>query len=207
MVVTRIKICGITRIEDALAAVKAGADAIGLVFFAASPRAITLDQASQICAALPPFITTVGLFVNASYEEVSTISSKLSLGLLQFHGDESPEYCEQFKQPWIKALRVQPTTNIVAIMQPYNKAQGILLDSYVAGIQGGTGTTFDWSLIPQQTDKPIILAGGLTVENVQQAIQIAKPYAVDVSGGVEVTKGIKDHNKMKAFINKVRSSL
>ena len=204
---TRIKICGITRVEDALAAVEAGADAIGLVFYAASPRAVTLDQAAQICATLPPFITTVGLFVNASYEEVSTISSQLSLGLLQFHGDESPEYCEQFMQPWIKALRVQPTTNIVTMIQPYNKAQGILLDSYVAGIQGGTGSTFDWSLIPQQTDKPIILAGGLTVENVQQAIQIAKPYAVDVSGGVEVTKGIKDHNKMKAFINKVRSSL
>lgn len=204
---TRIKICGITCVEDALAAVEAGTDAIGLVFYAPSPRAVTIDQAAQICKALPPFITTVGLFVNASYEEVSTISSKLSLGLLQFHGEESPEYCEQFNQPWIKALRVQPSTNIIEIMQPYNKAQGILLDSYVAGVQGGTGTTFDWSLIPQQSDKPIILAGGLTVENVQQAIQIAKPYAVDVSGGVEITKGIKDHNKMRAFINKVKSSL
>lgn len=204
---TRIKICGITCVEDALAAVEAGADAIGLVFYAPSPRAVTIDQAAQICKALPPFITTVGLFVNASCEDVSTISSKLSLGLLQFHGEESPEYCEQFNQPWIKALRVQPSTNIIEIMQPYNKAQGILLDSYVAGVQGGTGTTFDWSLIPQQSDKPIILAGGLTVENVQQAIQIAKPYAVDVSGGVEITKGTKDHNKMRAFINKVKSSL
>lgn len=204
---TRIKICGITCVEDALAAVEAGTDAIGLVFYAPSPRAVTIDQAAQICKALPPFITTVGLFVNASCEDVFTISSKLSLGLLQFHGEESPEYCEQFNQPWIKALRVQPSTNIIEIMQPYNKAQGILLDSYVAGVQGGTGTTFDWSLIPQQSDKPIILAGGLTVENVQQAIQIAKPYAVDVSGGVEITKGIKDHNKMRAFINKVKTSL
>lgn len=204
---TRIKICGITRVEDALAAVEAGADAIGLVFYAPSPRAVTIDQAEKICKALPPFITTVGLFVNASYEEVSVISSKLSLGLLQFHGEESAAYCEQFNQPWIKALRVQPSTNIREAMQPYNKAQGILLDSYVAGVQGGTGTTFDWSLIPQQTEKPIVLAGGLTIENVQQAVQIVKPYAVDVSGGVEITKGIKDHNKIKAFINKVKSSL
>lgn len=207
IIVTRIKICGITRTEDALTAVEAGADAIGLVFYPASPRNVAIEQATKICRALPPFITTVGLFVNASYQAVTEISTKLSLGLLQFHGDESAEYCEQFKQPWIKALRVQATTNIVEEMRPYNKAQGILLDSYVAGVQGGTGISFDWSLIPQQTDKPIILAGGLTVDNVQQAIQVSKPYAVDVSGGVELAKGIKDPTKIVAFINQVKTAL
>lgn len=206
IIVTRIKICGITRTEDALAAVEAGADAIGLVFYGASPRNVTIEQATEICQALPPFITTVGLFVNASYQEVSEISAKLSLSLLQFHGEESAAYCEQFTQPWLKALRVQATTNIVEEMRPYSKAQGILLDSYVAGVKGGTGISFDWSLIPQQAAKPIILAGGLTVDNVQQAIQISKPYAVDVSGGVEIAKGIKDPAKIIAFINKVKTA-
>lgn len=205
--VTRIKICGITRLEDALAATYAGADAIGFVFYPPSPRSITLEAAEKIIQSLPPFATTVGLFVNASFEEVSKISNKLSLDLLQFHGEESPEHCEQFNQPWIKALRVQATTDITKEIKRYNKAQGILLDSYVAGVQGGTGATFDWSLIPQQTNKPIILAGGLTIDNVQQAIKIAKPYAVDISGGVENTKGIKDHDKIKNFIKKVKNYL
>lgn len=205
--VTRIKICGITRIEDAMAAVEAGADALGFVFYKDSPRAITIDQAKNICQQLPPFITSVGLFVNASNNEVLDIANYLHLDLLQFHGEESAEYCEQFNYPWIKAIRVQPDTNIEAAIKNYKTSKGILLDSYVHGVQGGTGTTFDWSLIPQNLSKPIILAGGLTIDNVQQAIQSCRPYAVDVSGGVELSKGLKDHDKIKRFIHNVKNSL
>lgn len=204
---TRIKICGITRIEDALAAANAGADAIGLVFYESSPRNVTIQQAKQICEALPPFVTTVGLFVNAEAKFTSDILNQVPLDLLQFHGEESASYCEQFNRPWIKALRVHPDAHILEQINNYPNAQGILLDSYVAGVQGGTGITFDWSIIPQSMSKPIILAGGLNLDNIQQAIKIAKPYAVDVSGGVETSKGIKDVSKIKAFIEKVNSCL
>ena len=206
MSAVRSKICGITRIEDALAAVEAGADALGFVFYSRSPRAVTVQQARAIIAALPPFISTVGLFVNASRGELNETLDAVPLDLLQFHGDETPEQCDGYHRPFIKALRVQAGDDIAAACRDYRQASGILLDAYVAGVPGGTGETFDWTLIPQNLEKPIILAGGLTSENVAQAIAQVRPYAVDVSGGVEKAKGIKDHEKIRAFMNAVHSA-
>jgi len=206
MPAVRSKICGITRIEDALAAVEAGADAIGLVFYAKSPRAVTVQQARAIIAALPPFVTTVGLFVNASRCELGEILDAVPLDLLQFHGDESVADCEGWHRPYIKALRVKAGDDIAAACEAYPSASGILLDTYVEGVPGGTGEAFDWSLIPPGLRKPIILAGGLTPDNVAQAIARVRPYAVDVSGGVEQGKGIKDHARIHAFMQAVRSS-
>jgi phosphoribosylanthranilate isomerase len=203
MSAVRSKICGITRIEDALAAVEAGADAIGLVFYAKSPRAVSVQQARAIIAALPPFISTVGLFVNASRCELNETLDAVPLDMLQFHGDETPEQCEGYHRPFIKALRVQAGDDIAASCRLYAGASGILLDAYVAGVPGGTGETFDWALIPNGLSKPIILAGGLTSANVAQAITQVRPYAVDVSGGVESSKGIKDHNKIRTFMSAV----
>jgi phosphoribosylanthranilate isomerase len=202
----RSKICGITRIEDALAAVDAGADAIGFVFYAKSPRAVSVEQARAIIAALPPFVTTVGLFVNISRCELTEILEIVPLDLLQFHGDETPEDCDGYHRPYIKALRVQAGDDIAASCRAYSRASGILLDTYVADVPGGTGEAFDWSLIPQTLSKPIILAGGLTPDNVAQAIAQVRPYAVDVSGGVEMSKGIKDHDRIRAFMHAVRGS-
>ncbi len=204
MPVVRSKICGITRIEDALAAVEAGADAIGLVFYAKSPRAVSVQQARVIIAALPPFVTTVGLFVDASRCELGEILDAVPLDLLQFHGDETPAACDGFHRPYIKALRVKPGDDIAAQVALYKNASGVLLDTYVPGIPGGTGEAFDWSLVPAQLSKPVILAGGLTAENVSQAITQVRPYAVDVSGGVESAKGIKDAAKINAFMQAVR---
>lgn len=206
MSAVRSKICGITRIEDALAAVEAGADAIGLVFYAKSPRAVNVQQARAIIAALPPFVTTVGLFVNASRCELGEILDAVPLDLLQFHGDETPADCEGYHRPYIKALRVKAGDDIAAGCKAYAGASGILLDTYVEGVPGGTGEAFDWSLVPQGLSKPIILAGGLTAGNVAEAIARVRPYAVDVSGGVEQSKGIKDHGKIRAFMQAVRSS-
>jgi phosphoribosylanthranilate isomerase len=206
MSAVRSKICGITRIEDALAAVEAGADAIGFVFYPKSPRAVTVQQARSIIAALPPFISTVGLFVNASACELNETLDAVPLDLLQFHGDETPEQCEGFHRPFIKALRVKAGDDIAAACRLYAGASGILLDTYVAGVPGGTGETFDWALIPKALSKPIILAGGLTSANVAQAIAQVKPYAVDVSGGVEKSKGIKDHDKIRAFMSAVHGA-
>lgn len=206
MSVVRSKICGITRIEDALAAVAAGADAIGFVFYAKSPRAVTAMQARAIIAALPPFVTTVGLFVNASACELNETLDAVPLDLLQFHGDETPEQCEGYHRPYIKALRVKAGDDIAGACNAYASASGILLDAYVEGVPGGTGQAFDWSLIPQGLSRPIILAGGLTVDNVVQAIDQVRPYAVDVSGGVEKSKGIKDHDKIRAFMHNVRAT-
>ncbi|KIH85978.1 phosphoribosylanthranilate isomerase [Pseudomonas batumici] len=205
MSAVRSKICGITRIEDALAAVDAGADAIGLVFYAKSPRAVTVQQARAIIAALPPFVTTVGLFVNASRCELGEILDAVPLDLLQFHGDETSEQCEGYHRPYIKALRVKAGDDIAAACKAYPGASGILLDTYVEGVPGGTGAAFDWSLVPQGLSKPIILAGGLTADNVAEAIARVKPYAVDVSGGVEQSKGIKDRTKIEAFMRAVRA--
>ena len=206
MSVVRSKICGITRIEDALAAVAAGADAIGFVFYAKSPRAVSAGQARAIIAALPPFVTTVGLFVNASACELNETLDAVPLDLLQFHGDETAEHCEGFHRPYIKALRVKAGDDIAAACAAYKSASGILLDAYVDGVPGGTGQAFDWSLIPQDLSKPIILAGGLSAGNVRQAIDRVQPYAVDVSGGVEKSKGIKDHDKIRAFMQAVRAT-
>lgn len=204
MTAVRVKICGITRVEDALAAAAAGADAIGLVFYAGSPRAVGVEQARAIIAALPPFVTTVGLFVDAGRDELAHILASVPLDLLQFHGDESAEQCEGFGRPYIKALRVRAGDDIVARVADYPSAQGILLDAYVEGVPGGTGEAFDWSLIPQRLSKPLILAGGLRPDNVAAAVAQARPYAVDVSGGVEASKGIKDAQKVGAFIRAAR---
>ncbi|HGM5579458.1 TPA: phosphoribosylanthranilate isomerase [Pseudomonas putida] len=202
----RTKICGITRSEDAQAAVEAGADAIGFVFYAKSPRAVDVRQARAIIEQLPPFVTTVGLFVNASRCELNEILEVVPLDLLQFHGDETPADCEGYHRPWIKALRVRPGDDLEAACQQYAGARGILLDTYVAGVPGGTGEAFDWSLVPAHLSKPIILAGGLSADNVGQAIAQVRPYAVDVSGGVEQAKGIKDASKIEAFMRAVRAA-
>lgn len=206
MTVVRSKICGITRIEDALAAVEAGADAIGLVFYAKSPRAVSIEQAAAILRVLPPFVTTVGLFVDMPRDELRQLLERLPLDLLQFHGDESPADCEGYGRPYIKALRVRPGEDVSAIMAPYSGARGILLDTFVAGVPGGTGASFDWSLVPDDAGKPIILAGGLDAGNVAAAIRQVRPYAVDVSGGVEAGKGIKDAGRIRAFIQAVREA-
>lgn len=206
MAAVRSKICGITRVEDALVAAEAGADAIGLVFYDRSPRAVSVQQARAIIAALPPFVTTVGLFVNASRCEIGEILDAVPLDLLQFHGDETSAQCEGHGRPYIKALRVRPGEDIATCCAEYNQASGILLDTYVPGVPGGTGEAFDWSLVPADLGKPVILAGGLTADNVRAAIAQVSPYAVDVSGGVEASKGVKDAEKIRAFIREVRGS-
>jgi phosphoribosylanthranilate isomerase len=205
LAVVRSKICGITRIEDALIAAQAGADAIGLVFWAPSPRAVEIDQARRIVAALPPFVTSVGLFVNATRETIAEVLQAVPLDLLQFHGDECLADCEGHGRPYIKALRVRPGEDIAAQCARYPSAAGILLDTYVPGIPGGTGERFDWSQVPAQPPCPIVLAGGLTADNVAQAIAQVRPWAVDVSGGVEAQKGRKDADKVRAFLAAVRS--
>lgn len=200
---TRIKICGITRPEDAQAAIEAGADAIGLVFYAPSPRAVDITQAQKIAAVVPPFVTITALFVDPSAEEVQKVLDSVRIDLIQFHGDEEEHFCEQFNTSYIKAIRVRQTQDVVANSLRFSSALAFLLDSFKAGVPGGTGETFDWSLIPKESSKPIILAGGLTAENIALAIQQVQPFAVDVSGGVEAAKGIKDPSKIQAFINEV----
>ncbi len=200
---TRIKICGVTRPEDARNAAQAGADAIGLVFYAASPRAVSVPQARRIIAALPPFVTTVGLFVDASPDEIEAVLRAIPLGLVQFHGDELPEQCDRYGVPYIKAVRMKEHVILSNVAAAYETASGLLLDTYRAGVPGGTGKTFDWSRVPRNLGKPVIVAGGLTPENITEAVGQTKPYAVDVSGGVESAKGIKDATKMRAFIRGV----
>jgi len=202
--VTRIKICGITRAEDALAAAQAGADAIGLVFYERSPRHVSIVQAVQLAVALPPFVTIVGLFVNANEAFVREVLANVPLDLLQFHGDESPEFCAQFARPYLKAIRVKAGVDLLQCAAHFNTAKGLLLDAHVEGIPGGTGATFDWGLIPARLPLPVILSGGLAAENVAAAIKQVQPYAVDVSSGVEANKGIKDAVKIAAFINEVK---
>ena len=204
MTKTRIKICGITRPQDGLAAALAGADAIGLVFYAASPRNVTPAQAVEICTALPPFINKVGLFVNAAKQDVQNVLATVPLDLLQFHGDERPDFCRQFDKPYIKAINVKPGLDLLQYASLYSEASGLLLDSFVKGVPGGTGITFNWDLIPAKLSMPMILSGGLTPENVAAAIRQTRPWAVDVSSGVESAKGIKDVQKIAAFIKEVR---
>ncbi|WP_151704668.1 phosphoribosylanthranilate isomerase [Nitrincola alkalilacustris] len=202
---TRIKICGITRLEDARAAMDAGADALGFVFYPPSPRYIAPEQAAEIIAALPPFVTMTGLFVDASAAEVQRTIDLTRIDLLQFHGNESPAFCDSFARAWIKALRVAPGMDLTAMVDQYAAARAVLLDTYVSGVPGGTGSVFDWSVIPEALRPGIILAGGLDADNVAAAIQQIRPWAVDVSGGVEARKGIKDIHEIKRFVNEVKS--
>lgn len=197
----RVKICGITCSEDALAAAAAGADAIGLVFVAGSRRCVSVEQAAAICLAVPPFLTRVGLFVNAEPGDIAQILGRVSLDCLQFHGDESPEYCAAFQRPWIKALAMG--ADLLPDWRPYAGADALLFDSHGGGKLGGSGKTFDWSRL-QAPNRPWILAGGLSPDNVAGACQVLQPDAVDVSSGVEIEPGIKDHKRMQAFIEAVR---
>ena len=201
---TRIKICGITRVEDAQIAAHSGADAIGLVFYQRSPRHVNIAQARLLAGTLPPFVTVVGLFVNAKAVFVREVLASVPLDMLQFHGDESPDYCAQFARPYLKAIRVKAGVDLLQCASDFRSAKGLLLDAHVEGIPGGTGTSFDWALIPKQLPLPVILSGGLDAENVAAAIKQVQPYAVDVSSGVEAGKGIKDAAKISAFINEVK---
>ena len=200
---TRVKICGITRPEDGVKAVQVGADAIGLVFYAKSPRAVSVAQAQAILAALPPFVTSVGLFVDAARDEVNNILRAVPLDLLQFHGEEPADQCRQFGRPYLKALSMRPDRDVAEAMRAYPDAAGILLDAYHPAMPGGSGEIFDWARVPVERSRPLVLAGGLTVDNVSEAIRQVRPFAVDVSSGVEAGKGIKDERKMTAFMRGV----
>lgn len=200
---TRIKICGITRAEDAVAAVRYGADAIGLVFYGPSPRCVTKDEARALCRVVPPFVTVVGLFVNAERDFVRHAIDALPIQTLQFHGDEREADCSCYDLPYIKAARVRPGLDLVEYAHSFPSAQGLLLDAHVEGYGGG-GRTFDWSLIPGRLPLPVVLSGGLHAANVAQAVHQVRPWAVDVSSGVEAAKGIKDARKIAEFIAGVR---
>lgn len=201
---TRIKICGITRRQDAADAVRSGADAIGLVFYKPSPRAVSAQQAADLVTTLPPFVSVVGLFVNAHRSEIEQVLATTRIDLLQFHGDETPEECGGFHKPFIKAIRMREGIDLYQERRRYGNASGLLLDTYHKGTPGGTGDSFDWNRIPAAITDSIVLAGGLTPDNVERAIRTVRPYAVDVSGGVERDKGIKDGAKIAAFIRGVK---
>ncbi|OGI50807.1 MAG: N-(5'-phosphoribosyl)anthranilate isomerase [Candidatus Muproteobacteria bacterium RIFCSPHIGHO2_01_60_12] len=203
---TRVKICGITRIEDAIAAAQAGADAIGFVFDPKSPRHVHPDQALKITRALPPFITVVGLFVNPAPDTVEGVLSHVPLDLIQFHGNEKPEQCRRYHRSYIKAIHMKPDVDLHEMARLYGDATGLLLDTYVADTAGGSGQVFDWNRVPHDLGKPLVLAGGLTPENVGEAVRRVRPCAVDVSSGVEQSKGVKDAGKIAAFIEAVRGS-
>ncbi len=205
---TRIKICGITSVEDAQAAVDAGADAIGLVFYAKSPRYATPEQAAAIARAVGPFVTTVGLFVDAGRSEVEAVLAQVPLQLLQFHGSESPAFCASFQRPFIKALRMADGVDVSTVEREFAEAgaSGLLLDSYNPDTHGGTGETFAWERIPAERRLPLILAGGLSPDNVGAAVKTVRPYAVDVSSGVEIAPGRKDSAKIAAFVQAVHGA-
>ena len=203
---TAVKICGITRLEDALAAIRAGAHAIGFVFYPPSPRHVTPAAAGAILRALPPFITTVGLFVDALADEVRSTLAQAPVQLLQFHGAETPAYCRQFGRPYMKAVRMGPEVDLLQYAGDYHDAKALLLDAYVTGLHGGSGVPFDWNRVPGGLPLPVIVSGGLTAENVGEAVRRVRPCAVDVSSGVESAKGIKDAAKISAFIAGVRNA-
>lgn len=201
---TRVKICGITRTADAAAAASAGADAIGLVFYPTSPRFLSVERAREIRDALPPFVQTVALFVNADAAQVSQVIGRVHPAMLQFHGDEPPEFCAQFGLPYVKACRMKEGVSALEYLRPFSQAAAWLFDSHVPEY-GGVGESFDWSLIPE-TEKPVILSGGLSTTNVAEAIRRVRPWGVDVSSGVEAAKGIKDAARIAAFMREVRNA-
>lgn len=200
---TRIKICGITRADDLAVAVAAGADAVGFVFYPPSPRCLSLEAAAALACRIPPFVTRVGLFVNAEAEAVRATLDAVPLDLLQFHGEEEVAYCEQFDRAYLKAARVRPGVDLLEFARAYPTAQALLLDAWVEAY-GGVGQSFDWSLIPEELPLPIVLSGGLHAGNVVEAVTKLHPWAVDVSSGVEAAKGIKDADKIDAFVAAVR---
>jgi phosphoribosylanthranilate isomerase len=202
---TRIKICGITRPQDAAAAAAAGADAIGLVFYPPSPRFLSVERAREIGGALPPFVQTVALFVNADAAQVAQVIGRVHPALLQFHGEETPDFCGQFGVPYLKACRVSQGVDLLEYLRPFSAARGWLLDAHVEEY-GGVGARFDWTLVPAQLARPLVLSGGLTRDNVAAAVRRVRPWAVDVSSGVESAKGIKDAAKIAAFIAEVRNA-
>jgi len=203
---TRVKICGITRAQDATAVVQSGADALGLVFYPKSPRHVTLEQAREIATVVAPFVTVTGLFVNASADLVKDVLASVPLGLLQFHGEETNDQCNGFGLPFIKSIPMQSGTDLSSLMSAYPDAAGFLLDAWQPETHGGGGIAFDWQQIPEGIHTPLVLAGGLTPGNVATAIRTVKPYAVDVSSGVESSKGIKSREKIEAFMREVRNS-
>ena len=206
MMATAVKICGITRLEDALSAIRAGAHAIGFVFYAPSPRYVPPEDAGRIIRALPPFITTVALFVDATAEEVHAALRLAPVQLLQFHGTEPPDFCRQFGRPYLKAVRMGPETDLLQYAERYHDAKALLLDAYVEGLHGGSGVAFDWNRVPPDLPLPIVLSGGLTPANVGEAVRRVRPCAVDVSSGVESARGIKDAARIAAFIAGVRNA-
>jgi len=212
----RVKICGITRLPDLHAACEAGADALGFVFYEKSPRRVTIATAAALVRELPPFVQSVGLFVNAEPAFIEAVLNAVPLDLLQFHGDETPADCLRFGRPYIKAVRINRDTDLLKCAADFDTARGLLLDAWVPRVPGGTGERFDWRLIPPDLPKPVILSGGLTPDNVAEAVQRVRPWAVDVSSGVEATvllngaavaaKGIKDAHKIAQFIAKAKAS-
>lgn len=203
---TRVKICGFTRGEDAQAAARLGTDAIGLVFYPPSPRNVAIEQAAAIARALPAFVNVVGLFVDAEPNFIREVMRQVRIDCLQFHGDETAEACRLYDKSYIKAIRMRPEIGLATLEKQYADAAGLLLDAYHPGVQGGTGSGFDWTMIPQDAKLPIILAGGLSPENAELAVRRVRPYALDVSSGVEVAKGIKDEAKMAEFIRKTNQA-
>ena len=206
---TRVKVCGMTRVEDVQAAAQAGADAIGLVFYPPSPRFLQLEQARMLARAVPPFVSTVALFVNPPAEQVSSVLERVRPSMLQFHGEETPAFCEQFCVPYLKACRVKSGVSagvdLLKYLLPFSGAAGWLLDSHVAEY-GGVGECFDWSLVPAERIRPIVLSGGLARDNVREAIRRVRPWAVDMSSGVELSKGVKDAAKIAAFVTEVKNA-
>jgi phosphoribosylanthranilate isomerase len=203
---TRVKICGITSVADGLAAARHGADAIGLIFYPPSPRLVTLDRAREIAGSMPPFVARVAVFVNPAASEVDAAIRACRPDLLQFHGEETADFCRGFGVPYLRALRVRQGVDLLESLSPYGDAAGWLLDAYRQELYGGTGEAFDWDLVPRGLARPLILSGGLDADNVGAAIRRVRPWAVDVSSGVEAAKGVKDERRIAAFMERVRDA-
>ncbi len=199
----KVKICGVTSVTDAVAIANAGADAIGLVFYEPSPRYVEPEVAREIALALPAFVNVVGLFVDAEPDEIRQVLERVAIDTLQFHGQETERACSLYGKPYIKSIAMRPDLDVSEMIALYPSASALLLDTFVENLPGGTGQSFDWQKVPDNSQKPLILAGGLTPENVQSAIVQTRPYAVDVSGGVESSKGKKDIDKVQKFIREV----